>query len=233
MKPKEGILLNKMFNQITTDTTYRGYPIQAGTDRGYQCYELLLDETIDRLLHFTQYTTKVFVMRFDLRFSDGFNSDALSFNGNSALVSEFFRRLSTHLKRKTAQKTGMPYRNHKHIAFHWVREVDTAKNCHFHCWIALDGQKVQHTGLASNGSGIMGVMDRIWSTVCKGHGSLYQVSGENVPTKLFVDAGTREYKDKGLLAETVYALSYLSKTRTKFSHKTAAFERIYGGSRYR
>jgi hypothetical protein len=224
--------MNRTFNEITTKPTYRGYPIQVDPAEGESCYDLLLDETIDRLHAFTKYTTKVYVLRFDLRFSVGFNKDAKSISSSSEFVSEFFRRLRTYLKKRTVKKEGMPYRNHNHIAFHWVREIDTAKNCHFHCWIAVDGHRIQRPGLVSDGSGLMGVMDRIWSAVCNQQGSLFQVYGKDIPVMLHVDVKTRKFKDPELLANTVYALSYLAKTRTKFSIKTGAFERIYGGSRY-
>ncbi|MFB2760261.1 inovirus-type Gp2 protein [Shewanella xiamenensis] len=72
--------------------------------------------------------SKVFLFRFDLRFSD----DNQGMN-NSNLLRIFFRRLVRQLQ---------GHYQTKDIAYSWSRELEKAKQQHYHCILMMDGNRI-------------------------------------------------------------------------------------------
>lgn len=124
--------------------------------------------------------SRVFVLRFDLH-QEFYTKD-------SKLVTDFFNRLITKLKREYGFKK---------IGYCWAREQERAKAQHYHCVLFLDGKLVRHS------SRLRGFIKQAWES---------PLGGFHVPVigKPFY-IGKREE-----IAESViYRISYLAKARGK------------------
>lgn len=86
---------------------------------------------------------KVFVVRLDVRFPQGFPHD-----GKNTYVSELLRRLKAY------------YAYHRiDCRYVWAREQSTSAVPHNHLLLLLDGSKIE------NGWGVRAIAARIWSTL--------------------------------------------------------------------
>lgn len=74
--------------------------------------------------------SRVFLYRFDLRFADENQATECSI-----LLSTLFRRLKRFINRH--YKT-------KDIAYSWAREIEKAKQQHYHCVLMMDGNRIRH-----------------------------------------------------------------------------------------
>ena len=92
-------------------------------------YTHIMKTMIDQVEAMLSHHNKVFLLRFDLH--------QPSHTDTSKHVSKFFTRLSEHIKARYKVKR---------FGYTWVREQEKAKQQHYHCFILLDGNKIQESG---------------------------------------------------------------------------------------
>lgn len=89
-------------------------------------YSRMLKQMLTQIEAILSHHNKVLLVRFDLNKSD--------YDENSQDISLFFRQFLDTIK-KTYKL--------KRVAYSWAREQGKTENRHYHCFIALDGNKVQ------------------------------------------------------------------------------------------
>ena len=97
--------------------------------KGSGIYTHMMKGILDQVEAMLSHHNKVFLLRFDLH--------QPSYTDNSEHVSKFIQRLSDNLTVK--------YKLNR-FGYAWVREQEKAKQQHYHCFILLDGNKVQESG---------------------------------------------------------------------------------------
>lgn len=124
--------------------------------------------------------SKVLMIRFDLRCRELLETNRAISDFNSLL----FRRLKAD------------YRLTK-IGFAWTRELERAKQQHYHYALLLDGNKVQHPAK------ILKAVEEIWS----------ELAGEYwTPENCYLNIHRKNHDEQG---EAIYRISYLAKGRGK------------------
>ena len=112
--------------KTTTDSTYNNYPIMTDEKRGLACDEKILHE-IERQFDYAEETkNKIFFMRYDIRFPEGYN------HVDNGVFREFQSKFMKNLSRKGVKP--------QYVA---VREQSKEKHQHYHVALLLDGQKTQ------------------------------------------------------------------------------------------
>ena len=112
--------------KITTENTYNNYPIMTDEKRGLACDEKILHE-IERQFDYAEETkNKIFFMRYDIRFPEGYN------HADNGVFREFQSKFMKNLSRKGLKP--------QYVA---VREQSKEKHQHYHVALLLDGQKTQ------------------------------------------------------------------------------------------
>jgi len=210
---------------------YNEFPINTGKTNQYEMNEDILQGIYAQFKYMTSILSQCFLIRFDLHLPKDSQINPLQEN---KIVSEFFNRfVNKYLKRA---------KNHKHVAYCWVREVEKKKHCHYHCYIIVDRHKTQSPGSVASRSGVMGKAADIWEEV-SGGGTLRIADGmqwgEDMRRGHEISAEDQmEFCKKynrilPKLTETdrcFYAVSYLAKARGKgVRHGTKV--RDYGMSR--
>jgi hypothetical protein len=92
-------------------------------------YTHMMKGILDQVEAMLSHHNKVFLLRFDLH--------QPSYTDNSEHVSRFIRSFSEHIKK---------YYKLSRFGYVWAREQEKAKQQHYHCFILLDGNKVQESG---------------------------------------------------------------------------------------
>ena len=154
-----------------------------------QLREEIVDVIINALELYTQCHAHTFAVMFTITYPTAF-----SHNGNKA-IQVFMERFTKHLEWKGLD----PF-------YLWVREQSTSHNPHYHCLVLLNGSKIQ------NRYGIMEEAKRLWGhIVACDPGGLVDYSWE--PWRI-----RRSAPDfTAVLADCIFAVSYLAKTNTKGS----------------
>jgi len=145
-------------------------------------YTHMMKGMLDQVEAMLSHHNKVFLLRFDLH--------QPSYTDNSEHVSKFIQRLSDHLTVK--------YKLSR-FGYAWVREQEKAKQQHYHCFILLDGNKVQESGY------ILKAAKKYWE--------LYFDGSLCWPTGRCYHRLTRD--DHAALQDAIYHISYLAKGRGK------------------
>ena len=99
-------------------------PIQADENMG--CYVEILERLKDQMDAMLSHHCKILIIRFDLHLN--------YYTGDNKRISQYVRKLRKRLKSKFG---------FKRIGFLWVREIEKAKQQHYHFVLMLDGNKVQ------------------------------------------------------------------------------------------
>lgn len=89
-------------------------------------YTNILKKMLAQIEAMLSYHNKVLLIRFDLNQPD--------YTDDSKAVTVLFKLLSESIKREYELKR---------VAYFWVREQEKAKRQHYHCFILVDGNKVQ------------------------------------------------------------------------------------------
>ena len=110
----------------TIEKTYHGYPIMTDKERELTCDTKILNE-IERQFDYAEETkSKVFFMRYDIRFPERFD------HADNNVFREFQSKFMKNLSRQGLKP--------QYIA---VREQSREKHQHYHVALLLDGQKTQ------------------------------------------------------------------------------------------
>lgn len=164
--------------------------------------------------------SRVFFARFDLRLPVGTPVEV-----SNEWMRQLFKKLRERLKSKNKRPPNVttPINN---FAFGWVREKETAKQDHYHCWIALPHRQIQRLGGRTYGIG--NAIMEIWCQLTGGEDTLIELLGkdERFPTHYVIE------RDKPESLEGVYYwVSYLAKVRGKY--QTGKGDRVYSTSQLR
>jgi hypothetical protein len=164
---------------------------------------------IDQLLIMFDRYSKVFVLRFDLRFPDDMKA-----TDDSKVLSIFLRRLRKQIKAHYGNMS---------IGYSWCREQERAKHQHYHLVLMLNGHKVQ------SAKWLCSRIRKIWSDVAGGtpHWSrYYRVNREQFKQ---CQSGLDNTDKINSVNRAVFHISYLFKGRGKgYQPKTS---HSYGHSR--
>ncbi len=154
--------------------------------------------------------SRTFGFRFDLHPPEGMSVDE-----SNSLISELFSKLRDKFKAK--QWDNQPI---KKFAYGWVWELETAKQVHYHLWIALPGNQVHNTGHVEYG--LFKIINDLWQKLTEGKGRSHLADNSYMIKR----------DDDRELKEFVYRVSYLAKDRGKYSEgdKTKRFDgsRLFG-----
>lgn len=144
------------------------------------CYTHMLKRMAEQLDSMLAHHSKVLMIRFDLRCRELLETNRAISDFNALL----FRRLKAD------------YRLTK-IGFAWTRELERAKQQHYHYALLLDGNKVQHPAK------ILKAVEEIWS----------ELAGEYwIPENCYQNIHRGNHNEQ---EEAIYRISYLAKGRGK------------------
>jgi hypothetical protein len=173
----------------------RVLPINANAELGQGCFVEVLQQIDGQLAAMLSHHSRVMVLRLDLHLYD--YTDA---NGE---VSRFVRKV----KKRLCRRYGFSRVGHV-----WAREIEKAKQQHYHIALFLDGNTVQHPAQ------VIRLCEEIWQGW--GHPKPY------TPENCFSVIGRNDARGYG---EAFYRLSYLAKLRGKGYKAKAAND--YSASR--
>jgi hypothetical protein len=125
--------------------------------------------------------SKIHIIRFDLRIYE--------YTENNGLITAFNRKLHKWLKR---------HYNLKRIGFVWCRELETAKQQHYHYALMIDGHKVRHP------IEILNKVKMIWEQHLDG--------SEYTPKNCYYNLERNHYDS---IQKAIWRISYLAKARGK------------------
>ena len=133
--------MNTESKNITTAKTFNDYPIMTDQETGLSCDTKILTEIERQFQHAEDTKSKIFFMRYDIRFPEGFN------HVDNGALREFQSKFMKNLSRKGLKP--------QYVA---VREQSTEKHQHYHVALLLDGQKTQsiHNHIAT--------AERLWDS---------------------------------------------------------------------
>lgn len=190
---------------------YKGLSVNTGEFDEHPVNTIILEEIHRRIDSITKYLSQCYLVRFDLTFpaSDSICSSPLQEN---KILSLFWKKL-------VSDKFKRGKRKHYHLEYFWVREVESSKHGHYHCFIIFDKHKLDSIGSIQNSTGLFGLIQRIWREETGG-GAVH--IPELAKNGLLVRQVHPHEKD-----DAFYALSYLAKTRGKYVDTGV---RNYGGS---
>jgi hypothetical protein len=175
----------------------QGYKINTGPNKSI--YPAILIPALEQIDAMLSHHNKVYLLRFDLHLP---NTDTpISDAEGKALISAFFKSIKEKLSTK---KEGSLAR----VAYQWAFEVEKAKKGHYHCWIAVDGNKKQKPGSIKDKSGLIGLVTREWQKISSGTVRLAGEHQEDKGHKL--RRGDEKAKDN-----CIRHISYLAKVRSK------------------
>lgn len=167
----------------------------------------IIDRFIDQLHAMLSHYDELFAFRFDLSVPEG-----MSVADSNKLVSKLFTLLRGEFTAKAWN--GQPI---KRFGYGWSGEIETAKQLHYHCWIALPYFQVRTAGFAD--TGIVGRINRIWSELTNGASRVHVPDG-----RYRIKRG-----DHGSLVDMVERISYIAKNRGKYS--TGKGQQTFSASR--
>lgn len=167
----------------------------------------IIDRFIDQLHAMLSHYDELFAFRFDLSVPEG-----MSVADSNKLVSKLFTKLRGEFTAKAWN--GQRITN---CGYGWGGETETAKQLHYHCWIALPYFQVRTAGFAD--TGIVGRINRIWSELTNGASRVHVPDG-----RYRIKRG-----DHGSLVDMVERISYIAKNRGKYS--TGKGQQTFSASR--
>jgi len=111
---------------ITTEKTFKNYPIMTAREAGLSCDTKILTEIGRQFDYASNTKSKIFFMRYDIRFPEDFN------HADNSAFREFQSKFMKNLSRKGLKP--------QYVA---VREQSREKHQHYHVALILEGQKTQ------------------------------------------------------------------------------------------
>lgn len=188
-----------MSRDMTTEKTYRGYPINNGNDNDLPCYTKTLDQIIDTAEHMVSKHSRVLSVRLDIH-SERYSDYTLS--------SEDMTRIIENVKRQTDSrfKNG---KNDPDLHVVWVSERKSSDdNPHYHLNIFVNGNAIQ------NGYLIKEAFNRaVKKKLDTDNDGLVHFSSSNGKMGKFIERNSPDVDTQ--MDYVVYTASYLAKTRSK------------------
>ena len=151
---------------------------------------------------------KVMVVRYDLHFP----ADKV-YTGHGGYIRSFHNKLRQNLRRRRLDPIDL-----------WVREQNASLNPHYHCFLLLDGNKVQSI------YAILPLAEKLWaSTIQNDREGLVHYCSKNWDGSKSINGCRLTRTDQDLYYECQDWLGYLAKEYTKGN--APPHMREYGGSR--
>ncbi len=185
--------------RTTSSETYRGYPVNTGTNHDLACNEMTLDQFIDILEYTTTKHSRVLVIRLDIRIPIG----------SKVSLREKMPRILETTKRGLNRKRDKNSIDMQHV---WTAEQKEAEGSeHVHLVLLVNGNAIQ------NGYRLMSaVEDAVERHIPEANRGLVEFCESNGNTGILIDRNSPDFEEK--CNQAVYAASYLAKTSTK-EHK--------------
>jgi hypothetical protein len=195
---------------LVTTSSYRGYPVQYQDGQSPLIREAL-DKFINQVEAIATYYQDIFLVRFDLHLPTV--NDAISLIGPTVAndrVSELFAQLREN-KFRQKQWGGQSI---KRSAYGWCSELESAKQLHYHCWIAVPKGRVENAGSirkradgSVEGYGLIGMIHDLWQTL-NPEGAAHVQCDAMASMRI-------KTADVGSMAEAIHWISYMAKQRGK------------------
>ncbi len=150
--------------------------------KGSGLFTHFLKSMLDQVTAMFSHHNKLFLLRFDLH--------QPAPTPTSQHVSEFLKSILNKTKRKYKLKRA---------AYAWAREIESAEQQHYHCFILVDGNKIQ------NPHGLTELLRHDWD--------LYYDGSLHWPSKRCYYQLKRN--DRETTQQAIYHISYLAKGRGK------------------
>ena len=193
---------------IYNESTYKGLRVN---DHGSLILDYLesLHSTIQKSLD--EYS-KTFGLRFDLRYPAHLQDEEID---DGEIIKTFIDSLKSQIKSDRI-KVAREGRSHKtRLRYVWCKEIDTAKQCHFHFLILLNGNAYRDKGkLKSTNMNTGKRIIKAWDRAIN-KGSQQPVNTNGLVQFVENDAYMVNNGNKDELNALFYRASYLCKTRSK------------------
>ncbi|MBA1205413.1 inovirus Gp2 family protein [Pseudomonas capeferrum] len=197
---------------LVETSTYRGYPVlfEPGNPSHSALIKEALDRYIDQIEAITSHYSDVFLVRFDLHLPIPIGSDLIPADESNRRVSQLFQILKENKFRQpiwSGQKI-------KKSAYGWCNELETRKQLHYHCWVAVPKGRVENAGSIrkrEDGSydlyGLIGTVFGIWQQLNPEGYAHVQCNA--------LDSKRIKSNSPDDLGEAIKWISYLTKVRGK------------------
>ena len=213
---------------LVTASTYRGYSVQYRDGQSPLIQEAL-DKFINQVEAIASHYQDIFLVRFDLHLPTDANPLIGPVEANER-VSELFAQLRENKFRQRLWG-GQAI---KRSAYGWVSELETAKQLHYHCWIAVPKGRVENAGSirkradgSFKGYGLIGLIRDLWQTI-NPEGSAHLQCDATTAMRIKTD-------DAVAMGNAIYWISYMAKQRGKLVYQDDNGQRIrlrrFDGSR--
>lgn len=157
------------------------WEVNAGGSKGYRYCPKHMRAIIDQLNAMCGLYRRVFFLRFDLHLDQ--------YTDDNEIISRFEKRLFPSIKAKYKVKR---------IGFFWVREMEKAKQQHYHFAVLLDGKQIRYP------DSLLDLIRLKWLLVGGGH--------IHTPKNCYRMIEKNAFQDK---QEAIYRVSYFTKERGK------------------
>lgn len=199
---------------VTYESSYEGMPINTNKEKNQGCITEILELQKGILDDQIAKHNKVHVLRFDLRFPQG-----ICVPDDNSAISTFCDTYTRNLKNNGADPKIV-----------WAREQSREKHQHYHCMLAVDGNKHQEP------HNLLKKAEKYWGKAvgmagpAKGQVDYCNKGreGNRVDNRYNIRSDDPN-KDK-VYADCFYRCSYMAKVNTKGYQPKE--KHTYGGSRY-
>ena len=153
---------------LLTENTYRGYPVQYRDGQSPLIKEAL-DKFITQMEAIASHYQDLFLVRFDLHLPKIDDTTPLiQPDVANDRVSELFAQLRDNKFRQRIWGG----QQIKRSAYGWCNELETAKQLHYHCWLAVPKGRVENAGSIrkrADGTyekyGLIGLIHDLWQSL--------------------------------------------------------------------
>ena len=193
---------------LLTTSTYRDYPVQYQEGQSPLIQEAL-DKFITQMESIASHYQDILLVRFDLHLPKNTTPLIGPAEANER-VSELFAQLREN-KFRQKQWGGQAI---KRSAYGWCSELETAKQLHYHCWLAVPKGRIENAGSirkradgSFQGYGLIGLVHDLWQMLNpEGHANVHCDATAAMRIKT---------ADPQAMGEAIRWISYMAKQRGK------------------
>lgn len=185
--------------KTTTSNTYRGYSINIGKDNNLPCSTKCLDQLIDTVEYMTENHSKILAVRADIH-SELDSEKVLTRRDVTRVIENTKRNINSKFKDS---------KNNPDIKFIVTTEQTSPEaNPHYHVMAFANGNAIQ------NGYSIFSELNKqVKNKLDTDNDGLVHFSESNGNTGIMINRNSDDFKQQ--MNNTVYAGSYLAKTKSK------------------
>lgn len=199
-----------MSSKTTKCKNYKGYEINNGKKKDFECYTKTLDQIVDITEYMVSKHSKTLFVRLDIRNSS---------EGEKILQRDDITRVIENFKRGVERKCKGPNRPDANLV--WAAENEDSLP-HYHLYIGVNGNAIQ------NGYTLLSEMNKAVQNKLKNDNQgLVEFCKSNGKSGIMVNRQSEDATQE--MQKAIYAGSYLAKTRSKSDRGKGA--RISSASR--